>query len=502
MKVIKYISYILLLLIFASSCEEELDMHLKTYDGPSFVRFFVLLNSDGQPLTMGTVNNSTEAAHEITINGFGQLKIPVLFTTAKPISDTVKVKFEVIDDNDTKTYNLEPAEEVCFTNGKYSDTITLSFNRRWSDTTSFVLKLTESNSPDVNIGHLNDSSKNNALKINLAELETPMSLSKNKIELIGDMGESVKFSVVFPKGLFANEINVDSLFDIVTDFGFVLDNEPFDDFDEAINFTLTLTDSIKYDELTFTALVSLRESDLYKISGISELVLNKPSRTNRDKYLNTAANFYNLNDQYYRTYGDQWLANIEGECDWRSFNAFTFPVIVPKNHGDAILYDDKGTADESDDIYHHAFKIGFKATLVDRTTNSFNLKRWFSDESTDIAVSPGFNITDAIEFFPSDGTSDSSGTIKIVEQTITLTGRKDGENGKSFNFDIAWEGSYKRVNNEGLFEISFELRLFNQELFGGWKTGYYRLYNNKTYPDPDPIENTDCIREIELYHPL
>ncbi len=44
----------------------------------------------------------------------------------------------------------------------------------------------------------------------------------------------------------------------------------------------------------------------------------------------------------------------------------------------SMMYD-MGTPDASDDIYHHAFRVGFNSPNATGTTNSFDLKRWFNN---------------------------------------------------------------------------------------------------------------------------
>ncbi|EJG02692.1 hypothetical protein, partial [Flavobacterium sp. F52] len=61
---------------------------------------------------------------------------------------------------------------------------------------------------------------------------------------------------------------------------------------------------------------------------------------------------------------------------------------------------------------------------------------------------------------------------------------------------ISGEGTYKEISN-GLYEISFELKLTNDKLFGGTVSTQYRMYNNRTYPKPNAL-SIPCPKEVTL----
>ena len=185
-------------------------------------------------------------------------------------------------------------------------------------------------------------------------------------------------------------------------------------------------------------------------------------------------------------------ANSDGVCKWQRYFAFTYPVIVDKEHPHAVLYDDLGTEAIEDDIYHHAFQIGFNSPIAKNTTNSFNLKRWFSNESTSAANSPGFNIQQALEFFPDNGNNNEKGYVKVVEQELTIAER----NGDSYVIKMSGDGRYHKLS-ESLFEISLTLQLENEALFGGAIQSTYKIYNSSNYPGAITIEE-NCLQPYEL----
>jgi hypothetical protein len=177
---------------------------------------------------------------------------------------------------------------------------------------------------------------------------------------------------------------------------------------------------------------------------------------------------------------------------WQAFSAFTYPDVVTKDNPNAILYSDKGTTNTNDDVYHDAFKIGFNVASGSNTVNSFNLKRWFTNPSSAAANSPGFNIPAALEFFPENGNSKTNGSVLVIPQDITIA----GTNGNSYSIAIEGEGTYKEIST-GLFEITFDLKLTNDKLFGGTVIGKYKIYNKNSFPTV-PLLNEPCRTAIDL----
>lgn len=493
MKAIKYILLILLFGFFA--CNDEMEDNKKTYNGDPFVRFFLLLNSNNQTFDNGVVVNNRLPVESINVDGFNTLKIPVLFSTPTPLSDSLYISIETIANGTFNAFSIEPNKRLVFHNSKISDTITVSFTERWDAALndSITLKLSESSMPEVHLGNLNSYHKNDMITIHLGEVLTTMQFGTNRVELIGNLGEQVKFNVEFPKGLIKNEVKLDELFEQTHEFDYTLQASPFKDGDKRIEFTLTFNETNSNDFIYLETEITLKQIAGYTLTGNNSLKIIKPVRANRDNTVNTAAHFYNLDDWLNRSYTEQWIDYFSsGECKWRSSAMFTYPVVVDANHPDAILYDDKGTNDESDDIYHHAFRIGFNAPNTGRTTNSFGLKYWFSDEYTDSDKSPGFNIHEALEFFPENGTSDSIGTVLIIPQDLTIAGRS----GNQYVIAISGEGTYKKLDNT-LFELEFYIDIYSDELFGGTQRGYYKLYNKSVYPEPE-ARTDGCYVPVDL----
>lgn len=461
-----------------------------------FVRFAFLANNDGE-IVEGELRNSYvfDTAYEHH-SFFTQVKIPVSLTAEK-LEQNVTVNFSKSFSGTYSSITTEPENMLTFGPGRYYDTLTVSFNGRWNpdDENAVTFKLESTSDPEITIGNFFGLEKNDEFTINLGSILMRYSLQTgNRIKIEGLAGETVSFDVNFPDGLVKSELDSAEIVTVDNaDFEYVLEKQPIADGDTKVTYNFTLTDSIDVDAFEYKAELSLNEIEGYSISGNRLLSVIKEKVGDADNSINTAAYFYNLSDAYYRLYGENWMyKGSDNQCDWKSFNTFTFPVKVDKDHPQAVI-DNKGTPDTSDDEYYHAFKVGFNSPNEGNTTNPFNLKRWFTNESTDADVSPGFNIPEAIEFLPLNDTSTTQGDVKIIEQNLIVSARNDGP---QYTLNIAGEGTYKEIS-DGVFKMVFELRVTNQELFGGTKVSYYVMYNTDNYTDPDPI-NGDCVSEMEL----
>ncbi len=459
---------------------------------PSFVRFNFLADSNNEPLEFPEVTSGLIPKSDFTNTSIKTLKVPVTLTS-ETLQNTVFVSYSVNTNGDNTVFSLNPANQLSFQGNQLTDTIYVSFNNRWIDNQRITLKLESVSDPSVTIGNLNSTLPNDTFTINLGEINTTFTFPENRIEVIGEVGEEVEFEVNFPKGYIVSEIENESIFTFLDGFDYtltkILENET------GLTYKIILNDNIQNDDVFYQTLISLNDTENYTGTGNKTLQIVKPIKTPRDVTVNTSSNFYNLTDPFYRTYGETWNDfNNDGICQWSSYSAFTYPIVVSKDDANAVLYDDMGTTDPADDIYHDAFRIGFKTpNAITTTTNSFNLKRWFSNESTSGLNSPGFDINPALEFFPENGNSVIKGTILIIPQFITIA----GTNGNSYSFAISGEGTYEEIST-GVFELKFQLSLTNDDVLGGAIIADYRLYNTNSYADPEELTTNNCITEYTL----
>ena len=475
--------------IFACSETEE----NPSLDIPSFVRFNFLTNSNNEPLEYPEVTSGKIPIITYTNTSVNTLKIPVTLTSYT-LKNAVTVDYNVNSSEDNNVFSINPTNQISFQDNQLTDTIYIDFNQRWATEQSIVLNLAAVSDASINIGNINSEAPNDTFTINLGAVTTSYTFPENRIEITGEAGEVVDFKVNFPNGYFTSEIENEAIFSFLDGFDYTLTPLNLGENKTSITYRLTLNEAINNDDVLYQTIITLNDTDNYNATGNKNLQIVKPIKTARDNSVNIAANFYNLSDSFYRTYVEHWNDFSEnGICVWQSTFAFTYPIVVDATNPNAVLYDDKGTTDTSDDIYHHAFQIGFDSPISTTTTNSFNLKRYFTNEGTDRVNSPGFNVTPAIEFFPENGTSTTNGTILIVPQFLSIS----GTNGNSYAFAISGEGTYQEIG-DGIFELKFKLNLTNEEVFGGTITSEYRLYNTSNYTDPEDLSTTNCVTPYTL----
>ncbi len=483
MKVINTISYIFLTILLFSCSEEE---SVTLSNNESFVRFHMLVDSNGDPISYGEYETTPEVS-ELTVSKFQTIKVPVALTSTS-------VQEFVLDYTITgnyEDYTISP-EQLNFTSSNPTDTLYLNFTKRWlpsESQDSIIITLNESNNSNVSIGYPRETDPMNQFKVVLSEL-TPIQFGfpeeTNRILINGDLNETITFDINFDQGILISDIENYSLFtEEVNDdrFIYTITQQPFNDLDTKITYQLKLTDDLsQYSEEEFELTLNLNDIPNFKTQGNTTLSIKKEKLYDRDENLFPAQYWFDTSDQFYRNYGFFWWYDTRDErCEWKKWNAFSVPIEVDQNHLNAI---------EQDGIYYHAFQIGFLSPIDGRTTNPFGLKSWFKNEATDADNSPGFNIVPALEFFPTD---DTSGTIQVVNQNITISNKNE----KSFIITLTGEGEYKKMEDEN-WEMTFELTLTNDELFeGGSQTAYYYLYNFNNRTNPEDYFG-DCFPEIDL----
>lgn len=479
---------ILFIALLITSCSKD-DYKLGSEIDP-FLRFNFLAK-DNMPLEYPAVNGSLAPLSTYVNSSVKTLKVPVALTT-RNLKSAVTANFSAVSSTgDNESFTVNPVSQLVFEGNKVTDTIFVSFDKRWTDNQSITLKLETVSDPAVHIGNLNTEYPNDTFKIDLGEIKTHYTFPVNQYVIQGEIGETFDFKVNFPNGFFPSEIENASIFKFQNGFEYSLTHDDFGDNRNSITYHFTLLEDIQNDDARYESKITLVNIPNYNATGSLNLTIVKPTKSPRDLQANPASKFTDPTNAFYLTYGEHWFNN-NNTCTWQTFNALTFPVVVTKDNENAILYSDKGTANPNDDVYHDAFKIGFNVATGTNTVNSFGLKRWFSNESASAAISPGFNITSALEFFPENGNSKTQGTVLVIPQDLTI-----GSSASNTHIiAISGEGTYKEIS-AGLFEISFELKLTNDKLFGGTVSTQYRMYNNRVYPKPAAL-NIPCPKEVTL----
>lgn len=489
MNLTKIISALSLVVILFSSCSKD-DYRLDSKNIEPFIRFNFLTTSAGVPLEYPSVSTTAIPAATYENKSVKILKIPVTLTSGT-LTNPVKAVFSTSTSGDAATYSVEPASELVFQGTKLTDTIYMSFDKRWKDKQTISLKLESTSDAEIHIGNLNTYAPNDTFTVSLGEATTSYTFPVAQYLIKGTVGEKIDFKVNFPNGFIPSEIESNPIFKFQNGFEYSLTHDDYGDNRNSITYHLTLLEDLQNDDARYESKITLVNTPNYVATGNLSLTIVKPIKSPRDIQAYPASKFTDPTNAFYLTYGEHWFS-VNGACSWQTFNALTFPVVVTKDNENAILYSDKGTANPNDDVYYDAFKIGFNVATGTNTVNSFGLKRWFSNESNAAAISPGFNITSALEFFPANGNSKTQGTVLVIPQDITIGSSATN----TYQIAISGDGTYKEISN-GLYEISFELKLTNDKLFGGTVSTQYRMYNNRVYTKPTPL-SISCPKEVTL----
>ncbi len=486
---------IILLFSLLFSCQSDritYDLNLDEY-----VRIALILDNNGDPVAaLSKTGNQYVSRYEHS--GFGTVNIPV-GVTAPSLDSELKVYYSSKFYGDFTDATITPDSFLIFSPEKYWDTIQINFNSRWDTLVwdSILVQLDSTSLFNIKIGYPFGNEAHDHLSVILGDLTLPYTAqSPNSFSLVGTKGESYNFSVIFNNGVSADDLDgIDLLEEDFSDFDYTLVQNPVTTVDEEVSFTLTLDEDLNNEQKTYECQFTIAQLEGYTLTGNTTFNFTKDATNQANNNINVAHHFYDIaSDAYNRLY--MWIFidyNNDGNCIWRKTYQHCVPVEVVADHPNAVY-------NEEDGKYYHAFKLGFDSPNEGRTTNSFGLKYWFNNESTDADVSPGFNILDAMEFYPKDGTSYTEGTVSVVEQDIVITGE-----GNSHTISIAGEGCYyyldgsQETYNDSIFEIDLQFEATNKELFGGTQTMQYIMLNRNpgSSEKPDSLMQS-CFTPVDL----
>ncbi len=488
----KGIKFLLILLVCAlmSTCSEQEEKYYSNDEG-RFVRFFALVNSNNDLLEFPEINGRLQTVSFYEKNDIKTLKIPVALTS-EALSENVTVQYETTVSAGLENIQITPVNAVSFAPGRLVDTIFVSFAERWDASLNPEIKfiLTQTSVPDINVGMPNSNVPNDELTIGLGNLNLTYSFEKSREEILGAIGETFDFKILFANGFIASEIEDVNLFGISSAFDISIEQQPITNNTE-ITYTATVNENLPEDS-SYDALLNLIEIEGYTLGTITSFQITKPSIIPRSG--NPASNFYDVSDQFYRLRGDYWRTDDDnpGGCEWFSHNVFSVPVIVEPDNPDAILFDNMGTNNEEDDIYHHRFKIGFVGPNPPIGTNPFALRNLLEGESN---ISPGLNLIESIEFFPENGNSSTQGTMAVISQIVVIVRNTDDA---VFNVPLSGSGTYQLMDaSTNLWRMDFEVTYDFSAINGTIKTLPFLLYNQSGQPEPE-LPTADCFEPIDL----
>ena len=206
MMAIKSCSGLIIIFILFLGCEKiERDIY-NNKDG-RFVRFNLMVDSDGQPVDNNKLNPGATVVSEFTKKTISSLAVPVSLTS-EPLDEIITVNFSVEITGNYTGAVLNRANMVSFTASGLTDTINIDFMNRWdpSQENKIKLKLTGVSDPEIHIGFPNNYEKYDELTIILSDLNLSYSLDKTRTEIIGFKGEQIPVDIFFPQGYFESDI--------------------------------------------------------------------------------------------------------------------------------------------------------------------------------------------------------------------------------------------------------------------------------------------------------
>ncbi len=413
MKAIKQKLIFLTALIFIFGCTNKEELFTGDYN---FVRFGLMLNSNNEPITYPKV-----VANVIEVDAYkpttsNDIKIPIVITSNAK-NEPTEVFYEITTQGSFTDFTVSPANKVIIPAGKLVDTLTISFNKRWTsvDVDKIQLKITKTTNPKLAIGWPNNYKKLDLLTITLGDLtKTRYSFDTNLYNIAGQANEEllvpIKFTQPVTNAMVAGFNFITPQFTALSacdgssaNYNYSLTQQPFTGSVTKIFYKLKILETTTLpSSLKLTLNPGLAGG--FEAFGTTESNVVKPEINNRQG--DVATNWYNVADANYRTFGKAWYYDpVTLQCRWSTFFAFTKPVAVPP-----------GSQFDNGQGYHK-YKIGFVSPNAPIGTNPFDFQRYYNNAKT---ISPAFTILEALEFYPTNGNSTSTGVVRVVPQTLSF----------------------------------------------------------------------------------
>jgi hypothetical protein len=457
----------------------------------NFVRFSLLVNSNGQIISKPNSSSNIEESVTYTHRSLSKVTIPVLLST-KPLDKAVTLKFQVSNSGNYTDYSISPQNnQLTFQPDQLKDSIVITFNSRWpvQDAGSINLNLLSIDDPSLSIGWSRQLKRMDKVTINLGDLsKTNYYFDKTTYGIEGRVNEELDIPLLFSQPISKKDLGtfnfISSAFVPISDcegeggtFQYSLTPQPFVDGAQVIIYKLKILET--------TSLPSKLQLKLnsglidFLPSGISTTDISKPLIDNRSG--DPAANWYDVADGLYRHYGKAWYKDpTTGLCRWSTFNTFVKPVTVPSN---SPFNNGKG---------YHKYRVGYVSPNLPIGTNPFDLRRFYNGASVN---SPGYNIPEALEFFPNPSNA-NKGLVSIVAQTLTYIRTSDA---KTVNIPICGSGDYEYDPIIKQWKMYIELH-FDESAIGGSKDAIKPMYlysNNLNGTNPEDL-TIPCPLRIDI----
>ena len=326
MKVIKYfIGFVLLLFVCLSCTKDSLDNN-STYN---FVRFGLLVNTNGEILEFPKIDASITETNIYTHVSTKTIKIPIVLSGKLQTTPT-DVFYDLTTEGNFTGFSVSSPNKIAIPAGQLIDTLRISFTDRWSapNVNKIKLKITSVSNPDIAIGWNNSTRKMDELTIILGDLsKTRYAFEQNLYNISGILNEEIlipiQFSQPVTNAMIGNFNFINAQFVALSacvgsgsNFNYSLTQLPFTDGASRLFYKLKVLENTTFAANLRLALnAGLTDFILF---GINQTDISKPELDNRQG--DPAANWYNTSDNLHRTYGKAWYFNTnDGICRWSTF---------------------------------------------------------------------------------------------------------------------------------------------------------------------------------------
>lgn len=447
MKAIK-VTFILILVMFFCSCQEDDRPVLQE----EFVRFSLMLDNNGNPLVFPQQSNNALEVFSYTLDKRDTLKLPVVLSTSKNI-ENLNLDYSVsIDGLETENLLLLPNNnQLNFNNSKFSDTIVIVPQQRFNSITeaSIEIELNQISDEDIHLGYPRVQNNLSIFTV-FVENTQPIIYQFEDVDytIEGNQDEEFIFSILFDQLTSFEEISEFDFFDSefinfvcdanpVSEFDFSVELIPFEGLSNSVKVRFTILEDVGDFESNLNLNLRQVNSEEFIRQGNSTINFTKDANLDETRVGDPAANWYDTNNNFHRTFGRAWYFDeVDGECDWQSYQAFTRPVEV-----------ETGSEFDNGEGYHR-FRIGFRSIIANPNgdivgTNPFNFRRYYDGASV---FSPAYAINEALEFYPNPNQT-NEGIVRVIPRTLqffvndeTISVPMCGSGNYAFNDSLnAWE---------------------------------------------------------------
>jgi hypothetical protein len=487
MKAIKKTLFGLLVLIIIAGCSEK-GLYDENYN---FVRFGLLVNANNEILVFPQVQQNAIENESYTATTTKSINIPVVMTTTLKDRPT-DIFYSITTEGTFTDYRIAPIQKLTIPSGKLIDTLRIAFNTRWTSPNSNKIKLTitSTSNPELKIGWDRTAQRMDNITIILGDLQkVNYNFTQNLYNIQGTLNEELLIPINFSQPItnatvgnfdFINAQFVGSICDAASSaFSYSLERQPFIDGATQIFYKLKVLSTTPFaTNLQLTLNTGLTD---FNVLGVNQTNIVKSENIVREG--DPAALWYNTADLLNRTYCLVWYRDpVTLNCRWGTLTQmFTKPVAVPK--GSSF---DNG-------LGYHKYRIGFVGNSAPIGTNPFDFQRFYGGTSNS---SPAFNILQALEFFPENGTSTTRGIVKVVPQTLTFVKLSNSQN---VNVPICGSGRYYFNPTTNRFEMYLDINCDETAINGNSNVvrSMYIYRNNVAAPLPAPLP-INCSNRLTL----